>query len=74
MPEVPVIMFSAYSDSSSDKGARSAGVSTLVLKFEQISVLLSKAGRALGPNNCVRFGRSVPTVADGEKIGCLHFR
>jgi DNA-binding NarL/FixJ family response regulator len=49
MPDVPVIMFSAYSDSSTEKEARSAGVSALVSKSEHISVLLSKARRALEP-------------------------
>jgi DNA-binding NarL/FixJ family response regulator len=49
MPEVPVIMYSAYSDSSSDKEARSAGVSALVSKFEHTSVLLGKARSVLEP-------------------------
>jgi DNA-binding NarL/FixJ family response regulator len=48
MPEVPVIMFSGYSDSSSEKEARSAGIWALVSKSEHISVLLGKARRALG--------------------------
>ncbi len=47
MPEVPVIMFTAYSDSSTEKEARSAGVSALVSKFEHISVLLGKVRGAL---------------------------
>ena len=47
MPEVPVIMFSMYSDSSTEKEARSAGVAALVSKFEHISVLLGKARSAL---------------------------
>jgi DNA-binding NarL/FixJ family response regulator len=55
MPEVPVIMFSAYSDSSTEKEARSAGVSTLVSKSEHISVLLSKARRALEPQQLRAF-------------------
>jgi len=49
MPEVPVIMFSAYSDSSTEKEARSAGAWALVSKSEHISVLLGKARRALEP-------------------------
>lgn len=49
MPDVPVIMFSAYSNSSMEKEAPSAGVSTLVSKFEHISVLLSKARSAREP-------------------------
>jgi DNA-binding NarL/FixJ family response regulator len=47
MPEVPVIMFSMYSDSCTEKEARSAGVSALVSKFEHISVVLGKARSAL---------------------------
>src|SRR6266699_1474744 len=43
MPEVPVIMYSAYSDSFTQREARSAGVSALVSKSEPISVLLGKA-------------------------------
>jgi len=42
MPEVPVIMFSAYSDSPIEKEARSAGVSALVSKSENIAALLGK--------------------------------
>jgi DNA-binding NarL/FixJ family response regulator len=47
MPEVPVIMFSAYSDSFAAKEALSAGVSALVSKFEHISVLLGKVRSTL---------------------------
>jgi DNA-binding NarL/FixJ family response regulator len=43
MPKVPVIMFSAYSDSFTEKEARSAGVSALVSKFEDMSVLVGIA-------------------------------
>jgi DNA-binding NarL/FixJ family response regulator len=43
MPEVPIVMYSAYSDSFTEKEARSAGVSALVSKSEHTSVLLSKA-------------------------------
>jgi DNA-binding NarL/FixJ family response regulator len=49
MPEVPVIMYSAYSDSSTEREARSAGVSALVSKSEHTSVLLGKARSALEP-------------------------
>jgi DNA-binding NarL/FixJ family response regulator len=49
MPEVPVIMFSAYSDSFTEKQARSAGVSALVSKSENISVLLGKARSLVYP-------------------------
>lgn len=51
MPEVPVIMYSAYSDSFTEKEARSAGVSALVSKSEHISVLLGKARSALEPED-----------------------
>jgi DNA-binding NarL/FixJ family response regulator len=43
MPEVPILMYSAYSDSFTQREARSAGVSTLVSKSENVSVLLGKA-------------------------------
>ena len=47
MPQVPVIMFSGYGDSSTEKEALSVGVSELVSKSEKIAVLLGKARRAL---------------------------
>ncbi len=43
MPEMPVIMYSAYSDSFTEKEAHSAGVSVLVSKSGPVSILLSKA-------------------------------
>src|SRR5260370_13929723 len=43
MPEVPIVMFSAYSDSFTEKEARSAGASALVSKSEQMSVLVGIA-------------------------------
>lgn len=43
MPEVPIIMFSAYSDSFTEKEARSAGASALVSKFEDMSALVGIA-------------------------------
>ena len=49
MPEVPVIMYSAYSDSFTEREARSAGVSALVSKSEHTSVLLGKARSAFEP-------------------------
>ena len=51
MPEVPVIMFSAYTGPSTEKEAHSAGASALVSKFEHVSVLLGKARSALEPKN-----------------------
>jgi len=62
MPEVPVIMFSAYRSSSTEKEARSAGASALVSKFEHISVLIGKARRALEPK---QFRSSRPLSANG---------
>ena len=62
MPEVPVIMFSAYRSSSTEKEARSAGASALVSKFEHISVLIGKARRALEPKP---FPASRPLSANG---------
>ena len=47
MPEVPIIMYSAHSESSTEQEARSAGVSALVSKFEHTSVLLGKVRSAL---------------------------
>jgi DNA-binding NarL/FixJ family response regulator len=41
MPEVPIIMYSAYSDSFTEKEAHSAGVSALVSKSEPMSVLVN---------------------------------
>jgi two-component system chemotaxis response regulator CheY len=55
LPEVPVIMFSAYRGSSTEKEARCAGASALVSKFAHISVLLGKARRALEPEELHAF-------------------
>ena len=43
MPEVPIVMFSVYADSFTETEARSAGVSVLVSKFEDISALIGIA-------------------------------
>jgi len=48
LPEVPVIMFSAFSEPFTEQAARSAGAKTLVSKSEHISILLAKA-RSLMP-------------------------
>jgi len=55
MPEVPVIMYSAHGDSSTEKAARSAGVWAVVPKSENISVLLGKAHSAMEPREVRRF-------------------
>jgi DNA-binding NarL/FixJ family response regulator len=70
MPEVPVIMFSGYSDSFTVNEALSAGASALISKSEPISVLLDKAGTALGPQECRRH-RSA-SVRPGEKLAPSH--
>ena len=49
MPEVPVILYSAYSDSFTEREARSAGASALISKSEHISVLLGKARSLVCP-------------------------
>jgi two-component system chemotaxis response regulator CheY len=49
MPEVPLLMYSAFSDSFTEKQARSAGVSALVSKSENVSVLLGKARSLVYP-------------------------
>ncbi len=64
MPEVPVIMFSEYRGSSTEKEARTAGASALVSKFEHISVLLGKARRALQPK---QLRASPPLAANGRR-------
>ena len=43
MPRVNLIVFSAYSDSFTEREVRSAGASALVPKSEPMSVLLDKA-------------------------------
>jgi DNA-binding NarL/FixJ family response regulator len=43
MPAVPLIMFSGHSDLFSRMEAQSAGISALVSKSEQVSVLVDKA-------------------------------
>ncbi|HZQ24941.1 MAG TPA: response regulator transcription factor [Terriglobales bacterium] len=52
LPEVPVIMFSAFSEPFTERAARSAGAKTLVSKSEHISILLAKA-RSLMPESLV---------------------
>jgi DNA-binding NarL/FixJ family response regulator len=47
LPTTPVIIFSEYSCVLSDREARSAGISALVSKAEDISVLLNKASALL---------------------------
>jgi DNA-binding NarL/FixJ family response regulator len=49
MPEVPIVMYSVYSDSFTEKEARSAGVSALVSKFEDASALVRIARNLLYP-------------------------
>lgn len=49
MPEVPIVMFSAYDDSFTEKEARFAGVSVLVSKFADISALVGIARTLVYP-------------------------
>jgi DNA-binding NarL/FixJ family response regulator len=51
MPNVPIVMFSAYADSFTAKEARSAGVSVLVSKFEDMSALVGIARNLVPPSN-----------------------
>ena len=47
MPTVPLIMYSALQDASSEKIAQSIGFSALVSKSERVSVLIDKARRLI---------------------------
>lgn len=49
MPEVPIVMFSAYADPFTEKEARSAGASILVSKFGDISALVGIARSLVYP-------------------------
>ena len=48
MPNVPIVVFSAYADSFTEKEAHSAGVSVLVSKFEDMSALVGIARNLVG--------------------------
>ena len=48
MPTVPLIIFSDYSDVFSENEARSAGVSALISKATDVSVLLGEVRRLCG--------------------------
>lgn len=43
MPSVPLMMYSAFEDRSSERRARASGISELVSKSERFSVLVDKA-------------------------------
>jgi len=43
LPEVAILMYSAFCDSFTEREARSAGVSALVSKSERMSVLVGRA-------------------------------
>jgi DNA-binding NarL/FixJ family response regulator len=47
MPEIPIIVFSEYSDVFSEREARSEGISALVSKTGPVSVLLDNARAVL---------------------------
>jgi DNA-binding NarL/FixJ family response regulator len=42
-PTVPLIMYSGFADPTSEEQARLIGISDIVSKFEQVSVLIAKA-------------------------------
>lgn len=48
MPALPIILFSEYGDAFSEEEARSAGVSALVPKSKNVSVLLGEVRRLCG--------------------------
>jgi two-component system chemotaxis response regulator CheY len=68
MPEVPVIMFSAYSGPSTEKEARSAGAFALVSKFDHVSVLLGNARSALESKNHESSSLCPPAVVGRERL------
>ena len=47
LPEIPVIIYSAFDVRMSEQTARSSGVAALVSKTDHISVLISRARRVL---------------------------
>jgi DNA-binding NarL/FixJ family response regulator len=49
MPSVPVIMYSAFEDRLSEQLAQLAGVSVLVSKYQNVSVLIDNARGLLYP-------------------------
>jgi two-component system chemotaxis response regulator CheY len=49
LPEVPIVMFSAYADSFTETEARSAGVSVLVSKLDDTAVLVGVARNLVYP-------------------------
>ena len=49
MPRVPVVMFSAYSDTFTENEARSAGISALVSKLDSASMLVEKCRSLIRP-------------------------
>ena len=57
MPGVPLIMYSALSDSFTEKEASSAGVLAMVSKSEDISVLLGKVRSAFEPGGLLTLQR-----------------
>lgn len=49
LPRVPVVMFSAYSDTFTETEARSAGISALVSKLDSASMLVEKCRSVIRP-------------------------
>jgi DNA-binding NarL/FixJ family response regulator len=48
MPEIPIILFTLYSDSELANQARDAGVSSVLSKMDQMSLLCDEVGRLVG--------------------------
>ena len=48
MPEIPIILFTFYSDSELANQARDAGVSSVLSKMDQMSLLCDEVGRLVG--------------------------
>ena len=75
MPEVPVIMFSVYRGSSTEKVTPAPWAR--LRSSQSLSTFLScSARRALcsNPDSYAHSGRSPPAVFGDKKVCCLHFR
>jgi CheY-like chemotaxis protein len=48
MPEIPIILFTLYSDSELANQARDAGMSSVLSKMDQMSLLCDEVGRLVG--------------------------
>ena len=48
IPEIPIILFTLYSDSELANQARDAGMSSVLSKMDQMSLLCDEVGRLVG--------------------------